>query len=293
MVIDRDGTYVSLAMDSANLPHITYNSKRETGLHYAHWDGKTWHRAVIDDGHTNYLTSIQVDGAGHPKISYYLYHLPTGEYSLHLKYAYSDGKQWYIQTVDPRMHTGKMNSLALTSHGDPFISYSFLGPGDMLYAWWHGSEWEFGSADLSRTENTHLSYGNVAVMDAKDHPSIAYFDNTKNTVKYAGWNGTRWEREVIDHLVSLDSLDQISLKIDREGAPHVAYYDAGLGILKYAMRAVDGWHVETVDHDGNVGLRPTLVLNGRGDPYISYYDVSNQSIRVAHREAHTVAGSLR
>jgi hypothetical protein len=291
MVIDRDGTYVSMAVDAANLPHIVYNSKRETGLHYAHWDGKRWHKAIIDDGHTNYITSIQIDPDGHPKISYYLYHLPTDEYSLRLKYAYSDGKQWYIQTVDPHMHTGKMSSLALDSHGNPFIAYSFLGPGDMLYAWWQGSDWRFGSVDLSRTENTHLSYGNSAIMDSQDRPCVAYFDNTKNTVKYAAWDGTRWVRQVVDHVISIDSLDHVSLKIDHQGTPHVAYYDAGLGILKYAVQGPDSWHIEVVDHDGNVGMRPTLVLDANQDPYISYYAVSSQSIRLAHRETN-LAGEL-
>jgi hypothetical protein len=292
MVVDRDGTYVSLAVDSANLPHIVYNSRRETGLHYAHWDGKQWHRVVVDPGHTNYFACVRVDAEGHPKISYYLYHLDTGEYWLRLKYAYFDEKQWYIQTVDPHMHTGKMNSLALDSNGNPFISYSFLGPGDMLYARWQDSHWKLGAADLSRTENTHLSYGNSAAMDSLDRPRIAYFDNTKNTVKYAHWDGTRWLTEVVDHLVALDTLDQVSLKIDRAGVPHIAYYDAGLGILKYATRDDHGWKLEVVDRDGNVGMRPTLALNANDEPFISYYDVSNQSLRVAHRETLTT-GSTR
>jgi hypothetical protein len=291
LVIDGDGTYVRLAVDNSGHPHIVYNSKRETGLHYAFWDGTKWHKQIVDPGHTNYFTGIQLDAEGHPKISYYLYHLPTGEYSLRLKYAYFDGKQWYIQTVDQHMHTGKMNSLALDPQGNPFIAYSFLGPGDMLYARWDGSHWQYGAADLSRSENTHLSLGNSAAVDGQGNAHIAYFDNTKSTVKYASWDGSRWKHEVVDHLVGIDVLDQVSLKMDREGRPHIAYYDAGAGILKYAVLGTNGWQTEIVDREGNVGMHPSLFLDSHDEVFISYQDLSGHSLRLAHHEANVAVAA--
>jgi len=286
MIVDQDGAYVSIAVDSSDHPHFAYVSKRETGLHYAHWDGARWHKQVVDPGHVNYFTSIQVDSQGKPRISYYLYHLPTGDYSLHLKYAYFDGKAWYVQTIDPRMHTGKMNSLALDREGNPHIAYSYLGTtGDMLYAHWHDSQWQFSAADLSRTENTYLGYGNNIAVDAKSYPHIAYFDNVKKIVKYASWDGSRWNTEVVDHLVSLDDLDRIALKIDQQDRPHLAYYDPGAGILKYAVRGPQNWNIETVDRQGNVGLRPSLALDPHDEPYICYYDLTNHALRLAYRES--------
>lgn len=284
MVVDQDGIWVSMAVDSSDHPHFVYDTRRETGLHYTYWDGKRWHRQVIDPGHTNYFTSIQLDSHDRPRISYYLYHLPTGEYSLHLKYANYDGKQWYIQTVDPRMHTGKMNALAVDRDGNPHIAYSYLGStGDMLYAHWAESRWQFAAADLARTENTHLGYGNTIALDSKDHPHIAYFDDVKNNVKYASWEGGHWSTEVIDHVVSEEHLDRIALKIDRQDRPHVAYYDAGSGVLKYAVRGPSGWQREVVDRQGNVGLRPSLALDEHDQPYICYYDLTNHALRFAYR----------
>jgi hypothetical protein len=286
MVVDQDGTYVSMALDSNNHPHFAYASKRETGLHYTYWDGATWRKQVIDSGHTNYYNSIQVDAKGHPRISYYLYHLPTGEYSLHLKYAYFDGTSWYIQTVDSRMHTGKMNSLGLDVQGNPYISYSYLAAThDLFYAHFDGSRWQYGAPDLSARDNALLSLGNCIAVDGKGHPHIAYFDNTSNNVKYASWDGSRWTIETVDHVVALDILDHISLKIDQQDRPHLAYYDAGSGMLKYAVHGPRNWEIEVVDHQGNVGLRPSMALDDHDQPFICYYDVTNRALRLAYRES--------
>src|SRR5690242_11917720 len=70
MVVDGDGTFVSMAVDGSDHPHIAYSSKRETGLHYAHFDGKKWQKQIIDPGKVNYYNQIQVDANGHPRISY-------------------------------------------------------------------------------------------------------------------------------------------------------------------------------------------------------------------------------
>ena len=294
MMLDNDGTYVSLAMDKSNHPHIAYNSKRENGLHYAFWDGSRWHRQVVDPGHINYLLSIQVDDQGHPKISYYLYHQPTGEYSLHLKYAYSDGKQWYIQTADPRDHTGKMNSLALDLQGNPHIAYVYVanGAGDMFFTRWDGERWQYSVADAKTSENQMWSMGNSIGVDHSGHAHIAYLDSYGKALKCASWDGTRWIVERIDRVSSVSLLDHPSLKIDGNGRIQIAYADGGAGILKYAVRSSEGWKTEVVDHEGNVGLHPSLSLNVNGDPYISYYDVDNKTVKVAHRELGVAAASV-
>lgn len=286
MVLDNDGTYVSLAVDKANRPHIAYNSKRENGLHYAYWDGSVWHKQVIDPGHINYLLSIQVDDEGHPKISYYLYHQPTGEYSLHLKYAYFDGKQWYIQTVDPRDHTGKMNSLALDHDGKPYIAYVYVanGVGDMFFTRWDGESWQYSVADRKTSENRMYSMGNSVGVDSQGHPHIAYLDSYAKALKCVSWDGTRWKVEKVDSVSSVSLLDHPSLKIDRQDRIHIAYADAGAGILKYAAEGPDGWKTEVVDHEGDVGLHPSLALDTNGNAYVSYYDVDNKTLRVARRE---------
>ncbi len=47
--------------------------------------------------------------------------------------------------------------------------------------------------------------------------------------------------------------------------------------LKYAWRDGSGWHTETVDSEGYVGKCSSLVLDGAGNPRISYFDDSNDT----------------
>lgn len=281
--------YPSMAVDDNGRPHIAYvtAAKRDTqeGLGYSYFDGKTWHSQMIDPQGVGYFTSLQLDSKGNPRISYYHYHDRSGAYSLHLKYAYFDGKDWYIQTVDQRMSTGKYNALAVDTDGNPHIAYTHVGWGDLLYAYWNGKEWKFSDVDSRRKENHYVGMGPSIVVDTAGNAHIAYFDITKAAVKYAWFENGTWKTEVADEIGAHGELDRVSLKLDSHNQPHLAYYDAGAGMLKYAVRDDKGWHTEVVDHDGNVGQTPSLSLTADGAAYITYYDAGNQALRFAARAA--------
>ena len=283
------GTYVSLAVDSSGHPHFAYVSRHEDGLHYATWDGAQWHRHVLDTEHINYYTSIQVDKQGHPRISYYLYHAPDGSYILHLKLASFDGERWTIETVDKRRGTGKFSSLALDGNGYPHIAYSHVSLGDLLYAAWDGSQWNFGDADSRRIHNDYVGVGNSIALDQSGKPQIAYFDTTLNLVKFAFRQDGQWKTEIVDRLASRGEVDHVSLKIDSLNHPHLAYYDGGTGVLKYATRDGDRWHTEIVDNSGNVGKYPSLSLDEEDQPHIAYYGLDSNSLLLAHLEGTTQA----
>lgn len=326
------GAYNSLAVDRQGHPHFTWVSPKEDGLHYANYDGKFWHKQIVDNARIDYYNSIQLDANDHPRISYYQYHNATGQNLLHLKYAYFDGKAWYIQTVDQRTSTGKFNSLAVDAAGNPHIAYAHVGLGDLLYAHWDGSSWQFSDADSRRYHNSYVGIGNSIAVDSNGYPHIAYFDASRETVKYAHYDGKKWTTEVVNQLASRGELDHVSIKLDANNMPHIAFYDAGSGVLKYAVRKtpepaagvqpvaaatsdkpgdkpeekVDdpkkmltlagrdqaarekeekdaaNWNVVVVDKDGNVGMTPSLCLDSKGVPYISYYDVSNHALKLAY-----------
>ncbi len=286
-----EGTYVSLAVDAAGQPHMAYNSPFEDGLHYATWDGHKWKRQIIDSEHINYYTSIRLDKDDHPRISYYLYHAPDKSYLLHLKFASFNGRYWTIATVDKRTETGKFNSVALDSSGNPHIAYSHVAWGDLLYAAWDGSHWSFADIDSRRTHNDYVGIGNSIAVDSAGNSHIAYFDSTRNLVKYAWFEDGQWKNEVVDQLAGRGEVDHVSLQLDHEDQPHIAFYDAGMGALKYASKDESGWHSDVVDKDGNVGKYPSLVLDSKDQPYIAYYALDDGSLRIAHLETAAVAVS--
>ena len=286
------GAFSSLAVDAQGRPHFSYVDRREDGLHYAFWDGKVWHNAIIDPTRAGYFNSISLDSNGHPRISYYQYHGPSGANVLHLKYAYFDGKQWYIQTVDPRMSTGKFNSITVDSQGNPHIAYAHVALGDLMYAFWDGSQWLFSDADSRRVHNDYVGEGNCIALDHAGHPGIAYFDITKEILKYASLDGKMWKIEEVNRLGGRGELDRVSLKFDSHNRPHIAFYDAGQGALKLAVRDEKGWHIETVDNNGNVGFSPSLWLDDHDNAYITYYDFSEHSLKLASQVPSTTRSAV-
>jgi hypothetical protein len=66
---------ISLALDSKDLPHISYNYYNDYGperLMYAYYDGKEWNKEVVDEGEifAGGGTSIAIDKYNFPHISY-------------------------------------------------------------------------------------------------------------------------------------------------------------------------------------------------------------------------------
>lgn len=285
MQVDRPaGTFASLAVDAQGYPHITSNSWTETGLHYDYWDGKNWHKFIVDPEHTDRMTSLQVDRNGHLHVSYYVENNASGHYALYMKYAYFDGKTWYLQTVDHTWLAGKANSLALGPQGQPWIAYVIAGQGDLAYAHQVGAKWEYGTAETRATNGgSYVGFANSIAIDRQGYPHITYIDGTKAELKYAWEDKQGWHAEIVDQLSAIEAdWDHTSLQIDKHGLPHVAYYDPSLGALKYASRDAKGWHVQVVDNDGDVGEYPSLCLDAQDVPYISYYDVTNKVLRIAY-----------
>jgi hypothetical protein len=282
--VDSEGvSFDSLAVDSHGRPHIAYNSPRFPGLHYAMWDGKHWQKFLIDHCKTSHQTSIQLDLQDQPRISYYREEYADRHIARDLKYAFFDGKDWYIQTVDHRGGTGRWNSIALDSAGRPYISYSITTPGNLGLAYLEQAYWDLSLADPPTLQSKrNLDGASSLALNSSGEPHIAYIDASHRSINYAWRQASAWEMEKIDSLVSAGSdSDEVSLKLDKSGRPHVAYYDSGTGALKYATRDEKTWHIETIERD-NAGEHASLVLDNDDRPYISYSAPLNNEVRVAH-----------
>ena len=85
-----------------------------------------------------------------------------------------------------------------------------------------------------------------------------------------------------------------SVAVDHQGRVHVAWCDFTAPTkrqLKYARSTASEqaaeWSVEIVDTSADVGGGASLALDAAGEPAISYYDFTHQSLNVAR---HTAAG---
>jgi len=135
------GMHTSLALDQYGNPHISYLEWEYLGLSgyyyylkYAYRDlfGQ-WHIEMVDDeGTAGEYSSIAIDNAGRPHISYY------DHYGGDLLYATRDSNgTWYRYYVDDIGDVGIDSDIALDSNGNPRIAYyeAFSGSsGRLKYA---------------------------------------------------------------------------------------------------------------------------------------------------------------
>jgi hypothetical protein len=98
-------------------------------------------------------------------------------------------------------------------------------------AWYDSSlkRWDIHVADSSYGVGTDTSIA----IDSYGYPHITYFDGVNGDLKYAWYNGTGFNIDIVDGegIVGLYS----SLKLDANNDAHISYRDYRNRALKYAV----------------------------------------------------------
>ena len=199
-------------------------------------------------GLVGWYTSLALDGAGNPRISYY-----DSTQNVDLKYAWRDGSGWHTETVDSEGMSGGTRPWRWTAPATPAISYFDETNADLKYAWRDGSGWHTETVDSAGIVGRCTSLA----LDGAGNPRISYLRlHEPDDLKYAWRDGSGWHTETVDSGGCVGKYT--SLALDGAGNPRISYYDDTNDDLKYAWRDGSGWHVETVDSggDGRDGTRP-------------------------------------
>ncbi len=182
-------------------------------------------------------------------------------------------------------------SLAIAPSGKIGIAYLDDRSGDLIYAEKQNESWVTHTVDSTG----EVGYFSSLAFDGSNNPHISYFDLTGNNLKYATREvNDRWRIEIVDatgtpgfHI----PVGASRIAVDSAGQPHIAYlgfrYKAYDGELRYTTRSQSGWRIEVVDAAKGAGGFPSLALDSSGQPWVSYYRVSNwdygrDELRVAH-----------
>ncbi|MCP4539299.1 MAG: hypothetical protein GY832_19355 [Chloroflexi bacterium] len=95
---------ISLALDRADRPHISYYSYSNNALNYAWHDGSDWHIEMVDSEGEMWNLSLLLDKARRPHIGYYYCGTRNDVFDScdpgNLRYARHDGAAWHIEIVD-------------------------------------------------------------------------------------------------------------------------------------------------------------------------------------------------
>jgi hypothetical protein len=256
----------SIALDANGNPHIIYVRYEQTGLLYASWTGSNWDTQTIDPNaalYNNGFGTLALDSEDNPHIAF------TNGATLY--YASStQTTNWIIQTVHTSPNvTSSLSAapLALDSNNNPYILWT--DSGDVQLSTLENSSW------TTQTVASNSSYIGNVVLDSKGYPQLTYTDNSlgagNNTLVYARWNGTVWEKQsVVTGLAIIIDLG-LCLALDSYGYPHISYITYEKELM-YASWTGLNWNIQTLDPDvrGFAGGFSYLAFDSNGNPHLSY-----------------------
>ncbi|MCK4533075.1 hypothetical protein KAU39_04760 [bacterium] len=272
---DDVGQYTSIAIDKDNYPHISYYDVTSSDLKYVYWDNSSWIHNIVDSiGDVGKYSSLALNTANCPHISYF------NNTNLHLKYAKKVNSIWYIEEPEGASG-GPDSSIALDTNGNPHISFLYLGPPRLGYAYLYPSYPFSWYTNYSIEVNNTGYYTSIALNSQTDEVYISYYDLDNGDLKYARKEGLNWYKEIIDS--DYDVGLYTSLALDSDNYPYISYYDNTHGDLKYAYLNGSSWSICIIDSQDNVGQYTSLQIDSNDNPHISYYDASNGRLKYAYK----------
>jgi hypothetical protein len=230
-------------------------------------------------------TSLALDAAGHPVVSYY------DEINDDLKVLRCGDPACFGGTVtspDTAGLVGRWTSLALDAAGHPVVSYWEEDNGDLKLLHCGNPTCTAGNSITSPNIAGFVGISTSLALDAAGNPIVTYYDGGLGNLRvlHCG-NPTCTSGNALAAPDTAGDVGQhTSLALDPSGRPVVAYYDAtnqDLKVLRCGNPTCSTANSITApDTAGDVGLWTSLVLDAAGNPVISYVDATNGYLKVLH-----------
>jgi hypothetical protein len=304
-----------LKIDKSGNPWISYLN--ETDLSIAKYVGSSgscsdsrWECTNVDtNGNVGSLSSIDFDSNNNPWVSY---RDSTNDDVKVARYVGSGGfncavTTWSCISIDSDYEIsegGFYSKLLIDSYDNVNILYYTAGTEDNLVIariknWKTGggcdnntfaTSWDCYAIDNSGSVGL---YSSIAV-DRSGTPWIAYYDQNFNDVKIAKYvgiggncNSTKWQCTILHSTNDIGAY--IDLAIGSDDRPWIATKDlTGNNLVLLTTNRGAGndctnlnWDCYTIDSTGDVGSNPSIVLDSSNRPWVSYWDATNTSLKIA------------
>jgi len=272
------GQYVSMKIDTNDIPHMVYYDTTKGDLKYAKWNTSSWDIITLDSlENVGMFASLALDSQDRAYVSY----IDATNRNLKFTYQAPPYNTWITPVVvDPSVPTyDRWDEHKIKAYTSIAVEYIYPVP-------------------VPYNPSVHITY-----YDA--YPGPVSSDPPRGRLKYArGENASgviTWPEvgTIIDDGVGEDKGKWNSLVWDPfDTALHVCYYEDFIdtpeeGNLLYAYRSGGGdgisWtDLTTLDGEGptpnysvgDVGAYCSIAISSGGEPAISYYDATKGALKL-------------
>lgn len=202
-----------------------------------------------------------------------------------LKFAYDDGAQWIVETVDDGQGTGNdvgCYCAAIFDLNDrPHVLYLDSTAQTLLHAVKINGVWQRRVVDGGVAVDILATQRLSAAVSGDGHIGVAYYDAAPRDLAFAEFNGQDW---IVGTLVSDgDAGRGASLAYDSQNRPAVAYQvkvDDTHARLFYIHYENGAWTVpELVEGEGYPGTFTSLQFDVNDAPHLAYHHIDVGSIQ--------------
>ncbi|MCD4654283.1 hypothetical protein K8T06_10160 [bacterium] len=324
-LVDSDGEVGrsnSIALDSNELPAISYYKDVSKDLKYAYQVGSSWNvDTVVIGNDAGFFSSLAIDQHDGPHICY------IESSSSDLIYSHRQGSSWTVENLIDTGSLGFKSKMIVDPTGYPYIGYTLYTAStrsNRLNCYYKdASGWHTRIVISIRCGDFDM------LMDFSKYIYVAFIDESTNYLRY-GLNNTTGGTtyETIDssgdflvgpsiardeyyglHVVYGNTTDSticyaydsgsgwetenvetgiypssiMDIAIDSMYRPHIIYGNAIDYKLKYAWKdASDIWNISTIPASGTVGIYHSLVLDSSDRPHIAFYESTGKNLHYAY-----------
>jgi hypothetical protein len=180
---------------------------------------------------------------------------------------------WTVEDVGAGESNPQQTSIIADKDGNLHLSYN--SQGTLQYA--------FRSAADSRWYRMTLdsqigSLSTTIALDSKGNPGICY---TPGKLKYAHWDGQKWNVQQVDPGSGLIAY-HCSIRYTVDDRPEISWYLESSFVLRYASLEDGVWKVRTVEAGTESGKWNSLFIDQNGLPHIAYSSFKLGELKYAY-----------
>ncbi len=248
---------VAMWLDDNDRARIVFTTWNQLGL--AAWDGATWQVDTRARPYRAWTAVPAPDGSIHLPIS--------GEFDV-LRHARWDGADWDETTLDEAGKVWQDTSIALDTHGYPFIFFRERDPMRPCVAnfranWWISECFDAGDFpyDVPLGESIAADGDDIHVLY---HDPVPY----PQALRYVVLDDVGWSFETVTPYDPWNAF--LDLAIDANGDPHACVNDNDAMAMYHLWRTGGAWNADAVDTLGRDRWDCHIALDAADAVHMTY-----------------------